>query len=154
MYIILAGNSNVRVCILHSRSCTGNKGTCVFDNIFSSKYHYSCSHKLFCCLWGSVFGKVSFSLILIFNHYSKTKPSFMFLYSCLIPIYKNQNCEFTLFEASLCRIVGALVIIMGLYLVLWGKTKDHAIENKAARPIDDATPIAWFWTLNNSVLAT
>lgn len=41
-----------------------------------------------------------------------------------------------LFETSLCRIVGAVVIIIGLYLVLWGKTKDQATD-KPAQAIDN-----------------
>uniref|UniRef100_A0A9I9DY65 WAT1-related protein n=2 Tax=Cucumis melo TaxID=3656 RepID=A0A9I9DY65_CUCME len=38
---------------------------------------------------------------------------------------------------SLGKVVGAMVIIAGLYLFLWGKTKDQVIDN-AVRPMDDA----------------
>ncbi|TYK05794.1 WAT1-related protein [Cucumis melo var. makuwa] len=70
-------------------------------------------------------------------------PVFLTIFFPLSTIIVAVISSFAVSEVlSLGKIVGALVIIMGLYLVLWGKTKDHAIENKAARPIDDATPIA------------
>ena len=36
---------------------------------------------------------------------------------------KNQglNCE----NELLCRVIGAIIIIVGLYMVLWGKSKDQ-----------------------------
>lgn len=36
-------------------------------------------------------------------------------------------------EFILCRIIGALIIVIGLYFLIWGKSKDHLIgENEAA----------------------
>ncbi|KGN51273.1 WAT1-related protein At2g39510 [Cucumis sativus] len=68
-------------------------------------------------------------------------PVFLTIFFPLSTIIVAIISSFAISEVlSLGKVMGALVIIIGLYLVLWGKTKDHAIENKAARPIDDATP--------------
>lgn len=29
----------------------------------------------------------------------------------------------------ICRVIGALVIVVGLYLILWGKSKDEAFSD-------------------------
>lgn len=50
----------------------------------------------------------------------------------------------------LCRIVGAIVIILGLYMVVWGKTKDY----KSSSIEEQETPVNQSGDANNGIRAT
>lgn len=34
-----------------------------------------------------------------------------------------------LIEMIFCRVIGAIVVVAGLYLVVWGKSKDHKLSS-------------------------
>lgn len=119
---IHAGNILFRTSLLHSRNSNEIQRPCVCDSIQSPEHGYCCCHELLHPAWANVSWKV-------IHHVT----SFTNYHSCLHALCVNFFHKMILQTSmiwSFYRLLGAAVIIAGLYLVVWGKARDYESPEK------------------------
>lgn len=100
--------------LLYSGDCNEGKRTCFCDCIQSPK-HGHCSHfELHRLVRNTVLGKVCTDLLINLTDLEYLRV-----------INSKDNIDIVFESVHHCRVMGAMVIIIGLYMVLWGKSKDH-----------------------------
>lgn len=107
-----AGSNLFRSCILCTRSHNEEQRSCFCNSFQSFKHGYSNNSRLLCLIRDCVFRKVR--ILLIYTYYNQILENFKIRQNLFIKL------------GFCCRVIGALAIVIGLYLVLWGKSKDQS----------------------------